>query len=233
MFWRRKKMLFLLGVFEIVSDVASLVKRKPPHWLKLFNMSGIVRDEEEEVRVICNVSSLLFLFRPRKFNNFFCALQLDGGGGVKEIVAWSKCNMQQWGVGRLNVFEISHWFSPVYNIHLITFTECVSLLSWTNQDIPRHFIYNVFIFKLKIAPTPPLYTANEAICVIWLQVNSNCIQVQYCLEIVSERKAMSKPACCGFILKVAVFLRERIYLREKKNSIRFPCTEGAKNRKSA
>lgn len=81
-------MLFLLGVFEIVSDVASLVKRKPPHWSKLFNMSGIVRDEEEEVRVICNVSSLLFLFRPRKFNNFFfCALQLDGGGGVKEIVA--------------------------------------------------------------------------------------------------------------------------------------------------
>jgi hypothetical protein len=49
-------------------------------------MSGIVREEEEEVRVICNVSSLSFLvfyFRPRKF---FCA-QLDGGGGVQEIGA--------------------------------------------------------------------------------------------------------------------------------------------------
>ncbi|KAI9554513.1 hypothetical protein GHT06_019786 [Daphnia sinensis] len=32
----------------IVSDVASLVKRKPPHWSKLFNMSRIERKEEEK-----------------------------------------------------------------------------------------------------------------------------------------------------------------------------------------
>jgi hypothetical protein len=100
--------------------------------------------------------------------------------------------------------------------------------------LPRHFIYNVFIFKLKIAPTTSLSIQRTRRFVIWFQVNSNCIQVQYCLRNRVRKKSNVEAGMLWFYLKVVVFLRERIYLREKKkNSLRFHYTEGAINRESA
>jgi hypothetical protein len=121
-------------IFEIVSDVASLVKRKPPHWSKLFNMSGIVREEEEEVRVICNVSSLFsrllffyFIFRPRKFfQSFLCTARwrwwrTRDRSLKKNSTITNRCR-------EIECFrKLLIGFPPFffYNIRFITFTKCV------------------------------------------------------------------------------------------------------------
>ena len=126
--------------------------------------------------------------------------------------------MQQWGVGRLNVFEISHWFSPVYNIHLITFTECVSLLSWTNQNIPRHFIYNVFIFKLKIAPTTSLSIQRTMRrFVIGFQVNSNCISSAILFEKSCQKEKQCRSRHVVVLFEGCCFsARADLFTRKKK-----------------
>lgn len=87
--------------------------------------------------------------------------------------------------------------------------------------LPHHFIYNVFIFKLKIAPTTSSLSIQRTMrrFVIGFQVNSNCISSEILFRNRVRKKSNVEAGMLWFYLKVVVFLRERIYLREKNKTL--------------
>ena len=100
--------------------------------------------------------------------------------------------------------------------------------------LPRHFIYNVFIFKLKIAPTTSLSIQRTRRFVIWFQVNSNCISSAILFEKSCQKEKQCRSRHVVVLFEGCCFsARADLFTRKKQNSLRFHYTEGAINRESA